>query len=140
MFCSYIYNEALKDVHNVLNHIMRSRSTSVFKYPGLDEIIFERTSNFGYLSTTVIVFTGGVGVVVIVFLVVTCVVATHLIGVTVVVAPDMFTQDYCKLTGSDGESSDIFIIPGCVILLPGDVTLLPGGVTQLMGGEKGGIE
>ena len=39
MFCSY--NEALKDVHNGLNHIMRSRSTSVFKYPGLDEVIEE---------------------------------------------------------------------------------------------------
>lgn len=64
---------------------------------------------------------------------VTCVVATHLIGVTVVVAPDTFTPDYCELAGSDGESSDIFIIPGCVKLLPGDVT-------QLMGGEKSGIE
>ena len=44
MFCSYIYNEALKDVHNGLNHIM-SRSMSVFKYPGLDEVIEESNAH-----------------------------------------------------------------------------------------------
>ena len=39
MLCSY--TEALKDVHNGLNHVMRGRSISVLCYPGLDEIIEE---------------------------------------------------------------------------------------------------
>ena len=43
VLCSY--QEALKDVHNGLNHIMRSRSTSVFNYPGMDEVIEESNAH-----------------------------------------------------------------------------------------------
>ena len=39
IMCSYA--EALKDVHNGLNHVMRGRSVSVLSYPGLDEVIEE---------------------------------------------------------------------------------------------------
>jgi len=40
------YTEALKDIHNGLNHIMRSRSLTTFTYPGLQEVIDDSHPHF----------------------------------------------------------------------------------------------
>ena len=50
MFHSYV--EALKDVHNGLNHVMRGRSISVLNYPGLDEVIEESNPHIIEVSST----------------------------------------------------------------------------------------
>ena len=49
---SYSYTEALKDVHNGLNHVMRGRSISVLNYPGLDEVIEESNPHIIEVSST----------------------------------------------------------------------------------------